>query len=125
MGFALVHGLYGDDSWEGTLSLMAATNNRIKTIVSGRQNVVVVHELAVYPDFRGQGIAKSCLAMALGNRSESEVVLGVYEQAEDARLMYCRWGFEDLGATLIQDGAVRMRVLGAKLDRLHLSAENS
>lgn len=124
-GFALVHGLDGDDSWEGTLSSMAATNNRIKKMVSGPQNVVVVHELAVDSDFRGQGIAKSCLAMALGNRSESDAVLGVYEQAEDARLMYARWGFEDLGVTLIQGGAVRMRVLAAKLDQLHLSTEYS
>ncbi|MEV8181180.1 hypothetical protein [Specibacter sp. NPDC078692] len=48
-------------------------------------NTVVVHELAVDSDYRGQRNAKSCLASALENRTESSIVLGVYERAEDAR----------------------------------------
>lgn len=125
VGFALAHGLDGDGSWEGTLSSMAATSDRIKALVDGPGDVVVVHELAVDADYRGQGIAKSCLALVLDNRVESNVVLGVYEQAEDARVMYDRWGFQDLGGTDIQDGAVRMRVLAAETEQLRLFTENS
>lgn len=115
VGFALVHGLEGDDSWEGTLSSMVTTDPRIKNMVSDPSNTVVVHELAVHSDYRGQGIAKATLASALEHRAKSYVVLGVYEQAKKARQLYARWGYQDLGAVLIQDGAVRMRVLIAEL----------
>lgn len=121
VGFSLVHGLDGDSSWEGTLSSMATANGRIKDLVSRAQDVVIVHELAVDSAYRGRGIAKTCLELALGNRNESSFVLGVYEQAQDARRMYERWGFEDLGATLIQDGAVSLRVLAAELDQLRFA----
>ncbi|WP_104110442.1 GNAT family N-acetyltransferase [Arthrobacter sp. N199823] len=115
VGFALVHGLQGDDSWEGTLSSMVTTDARIKSMVSDPGNTVVVPELAVHADSRGLGIARSALASALEHCTASNVVLGVYEQAETARQMYARWGYQDLGAVLIQDGAVRMRVLSAEL----------
>lgn len=115
VGFALVHGLQGDDSWEGTLSSMVTTDLRITNMVSDPGNTVVVHELAVHSDYRSQGIAKSALASALEHRTELNVVLGVYEQAEKARQMYARWGYQDLGAVLIHDGTVRMRVLIAEL----------
>ncbi|MGN5733719.1 GNAT family N-acetyltransferase [Arthrobacter psychrochitiniphilus] len=121
VGFALVHGLEGDDSWERTLASMTSSDSRIEGMVVCPRNVVVVHELAVDSDYRGQGIAKFCLAMALDNRLETDVVLGVYDQAKNARLMYNRWGFEDLGATYIQDGAVMLRVLAARLGELRLS----
>ncbi len=125
VGFALVHGLEGGDSWEGALSSMASSDSRIEGMVVCPRNVIVVHELAVDSEYRGQGIAKSCLAMALDNRLETDVVLGVYDQAKDARLMYERWGFEDLGTTYIQDGAVMLRVLAARLGELRLSDEGS
>lgn len=64
---------------------MITTDVRIENMVLAPSNTVVVHELAVDSDYRGQGRAKSCLASALENRTESSIVLGVYERAEDAR----------------------------------------
>ena len=49
-----------------------------------------------------------------------------YESFDDvAPLMYNRWGFEDFGATHIQDGAVIFRVLAVKLGELRLPDEGS
>ena len=64
---------------------MITTYVRIANMVLAPSNTVVVHELAVDSDYRGQGRAKSCLASALENRTESSFFLGVYERAEDAR----------------------------------------
>ncbi|MFQ4149565.1 hypothetical protein AAGW05_12850 [Arthrobacter sp. LAPM80] len=104
---------------------MASSDSRIEGMVVCPRNVVVVHELAVDSDYRGKGIAKFCLAMTLDNRLEIDVVPGVYDQAKDPRPMHNRWGFEGLWATYIQDAAVMLRSLAARLGELRLSDEGS
>lgn len=113
VGFALAHGLEGDSSWLGILGSLNIPDSRALEMLTRPLDTVVVHELAVVADQRGKGIARSCLRMLLSDRIESRVVLGVYEQAADARSMYDRWGFEDIG--VVQMARVSLRVLTASL----------
>lgn len=122
VGFALVHGLSGDQHWARTLPFLEPADPRVAGMLSSPHNTVVVDELAVDPEYRGRGVAKECLARCIGKRRETRVVLGVFEQAQEARAMYVRWGLENLGTVLVRDGTVTLHVLTAERTRLRLSS---
>jgi ribosomal protein S18 acetylase RimI-like enzyme len=111
IGFALSQRLDQDDSWQQRLKEMPSTADA----VIGPLTTVIVQELAVDERFRGRGIAKTCLQQLLLNRSEGNSVLGVFGQAAEALEMYRRWGFSELGTSLIYGGTVILHALHHKL----------
>lgn len=114
VGFSLVHGLAGDQDWAPSLLLLDASDVRVAEMLTFPHGTVVVDELAVHPEYRGLGAAKECLARSIGDRSETRVLLGVFDQAKEARAMYARWGFGDLGTAPVRDGAITLHALTAE-----------
>ncbi|ALE91482.1 hypothetical protein AOC05_02490 [Arthrobacter alpinus] len=115
LGFALVHSLHGDDSWQNILATIAQSVGKSSQLPTDPQEVLVVHELAVDPAARGQRIAKSALATIFSGRAETHVVLGVYGQATTAREVYQRWVFTELGIFTTQNNTVDLHVIHCQL----------
>ena len=107
IGFALSQRLDQDSAWQQRLDAMLPTLS--EAIAPLR--TVIVQELAVDERFRGRGIAKECLRELLSNRTESDAVLGVFGQASQAREMYRRWGFLQLGTSSLYGGTVTLHAL--------------
>lgn len=111
IGFALSQRLDQDSSWQRRLTEMPPARNAALT----PSRTVIVQELAVDDGFRGRGIAKKCIRELLSNRTERDAVLGVFGQATQVREMYGRWGFSEVGTSLIYGGAVTLHALHCRL----------
>ncbi|WP_104091231.1 GNAT family N-acetyltransferase [Arthrobacter sp. GMC3] len=120
LGFALAHSLHGDQSWQKILTAVLGATDSVRTgdsspLPADPREILILQELAVAPAARGQGIAKSALAAVFAGRAETHAVLGVYGQAANARQMYLRWGFTELGTFQGQDSAVKLHVMHRQL----------
>ncbi|MFJ6004080.1 GNAT family N-acetyltransferase [Arthrobacter sp. NPDC092385] len=111
IGFALSQRLDQDSSWQRRLKEMLP--ERDAAITPSR--TVIVQELAVDERFRGRGIAKQCIHHLLSSRTENDAILGVYGQVPQVREMYGRWGFSEMGASLIYGGSVTLHALHHRL----------
>ena len=111
IGFALSQRLDQDSSWLQRLTAMQPT----PAAALSPSSTVIVQELAVDENFRGRGIAKQCIRELLSSRTEQDAVLGVFGQAAQAREMYRRWGFSELGTSPLYGGTVTLHALHNKL----------
>lgn len=111
IGFALSQRLDQDSSWLRRLSALPPT---LDAPISPSRTVIV-QELAVDESYRGRGIAKQCVRELLSNRTEQDVVLGVFGQASQVRDIYRHWGFSELGTSPIYGGTVTLHALHHKL----------
>jgi len=110
VGFALVHSLAEDEPWQSILATMSG-HSAVAEALSRPETAVIVHELAVRPMSRGQGVARTCLREVLRGRDETRVFIGVYDSATDAVAMYERWGLIKIGAFRGADSDVTLLVL--------------
>jgi len=111
IGFALSQRLDQDTSWQQRLNAMVPALDKTVT----PSTTVIVQELAVDERFRGRGVAKACIRALLSDRSEHDVVLGVFDKATQARQMYRLWGFMELGASPLYGNTVTLHALHKKL----------
>jgi ribosomal protein S18 acetylase RimI-like enzyme len=61
----------------------------------GRTFAVI--ELAVLPEFRGQGLGKRLIAELLRGRGEERATLATHPEATEVQRMYERWGWRKAG----------------------------
>ncbi|WP_380176115.1 GNAT family N-acetyltransferase [Kineococcus sp. DHX-1] len=116
-GFALVHALVHDEPWQTILTAMAE-HPAASDALERPDRALIVHELAVDEQSRGQGIARTCLYEVLRDRNEEQVFIGVYDSATDAVDMYRRWGLTQVGAFRGPDSNVTLLVLARPLQAL-------
>ena len=105
-----------DDLWAEVASLFVSSfaappYNESPAAALSPSSTVIVQELAVDENFRGRGIAKQCIRELLSSRTEQDAVLGVFGQAAQAREMYRRWGFSELGTSPLYGGTVTLHAL--------------
>lgn len=109
LGFVISERLDHDQSWQQLLR--TAGGSLGADIAAAPSAAVIVQELAVDGQQRGQGIARALVSRLLADRPEAHAVLSVYQQAAQVRTMYQRWGFHELGATVADDGADTLHLM--------------
>lgn len=101
VGFAFGFTMAADSWWGGVEQPDA---------VKGRAKFALI-ELVVDPLHRGQGLSRKLMNEVLSGRSEPLATLCAHPEAEPARSMYDRWGWNKVGTVGLADDLADILVL--------------